>query len=71
MSSDGALGTKPLGHFGGGLQKPKVAKIFIKSISALWVFGILLPHVTNPWSSNPQFVEVHRLDNSASEGPSS
>lgn len=31
-----------------GLQKPEAAKSLIKSIPALWVFGILLPSVTNP-----------------------
>lgn len=50
MGTNGARGTL-LSTWGGGefyrgLQKPEVAKIFIKSISAFWVFGILLPPMT-------------------------
>lgn len=45
-----------------------MAKVLIKSIPALWVFGILLPPVTNPWPSTILTLPIQRLDGSGSEG---
>lgn len=48
-----------------------MAKILIKSIPALWVFGILLTPLTNPWPSSILTLPIQRLDGSGSESHSS